>query len=375
MKTVIIAIGIFLTQISQAEVIEVNSYADILKHLASPEETLVVTDLDNTVLQPKQMIGSDQWGEYMNHKLQNRGFTKEESTQMAVAMFASVQMATPLNLFETVEKETSNILKLLKRKKYTVIGLTARPQYLATQTVEVLNFLKINFDDNKTSRLNHVNWAGIRYQDGVFFVGAFNNKGQILKQILDQLSTTAKLKYKRVLFIDDKSHHVKSVDQFISSQDVKVYSLRYGAADNRVKNFNEKIADYQWTILMSSGQIVSDESAHRQIIAAETSMNIAYKILTVSEYDSYLKGKDFMGSATDLKDGFIHLSTELQLERTLNKYFSGQPMVYILKINLDLVNNQIKWEKASNGDIYPHLYQQAIYPEIVISVEQRKISI
>ena len=62
----------------------------------------------------------------------------------------------------------------------------------------------------------------------------------------------------------------------------------------------------------------------------------------------------------DSKDGFIHFSTRTQLPGTLNRFFSSDETVQLLKIDYKRLSSfkVVKWEKASNGDSFPHLYAQ-----------------
>ena len=49
-----------------------------------------------------------------------------------------------------------------------------------------------------------------------------------------------------------------------------------------------------------------------------------YKIFTKSEWKDFQKAGQFKGLADDLRDGFIHLSTEEQVDGVIERYFSGQ---------------------------------------------------
>ena len=62
----------------------------------------------------------------------------------------------------------------------------------------------------------------------------------------------------------------------------------------------------------------------------------------------------------DLDDGFIHLSTSTQLPNTLSRFFASDDTVQLLKIDYKRLSSfkTVKWEKASNGDTFPHLYGQ-----------------
>lgn len=92
-------------------------------------------------------------------------------------------------------------------------------------------------------------------------------------------------------------------------------------------------------------------------------MAIAYKILTLPEADSFLADGSTRGSPLDIKDGYIHMcSTHSQVERVLNKYYSGTD-VRIATISLEGLEN-VKFEPISNGDLYPHLYGVLPYSSV-----------
>jgi len=62
----------------------------------------------------------------------------------------------------------------------------------------------------------------------------------------------------------------------------------------------------------------------------------------------------------DAQDGFVHMSTVAQLGGTLNRFFSSQSdgVVQLLKVDYKRLSafKVVKWEQASNGDSFPHLY-------------------
>jgi len=68
----------------------------------------------------------------------------------------------------------------------------------------------------------------------------------------------------------------------------------------------------------------------------------------------------FPQTEVDAKDGFIHMSTAVQLPGTLSRFFGSDETVQLLKIDYKRLSSFkiVKWEKASNGDTFPHLYAQ-----------------
>lgn len=69
---------------------------------------------------------------------------------------------------------------------------------------------------------------------------------------------------------------------------------------------------------------------------------------------------EFPQSEVDANDGFVHLSTLEQLPGTLSRFFGSESTVQLLKIDYKRLSSfkVVKWELASNGDTFPHLYAQ-----------------
>ena len=82
-----------------------------------------------------------------------------------------------------------------------------------------------------------------------------------------------------------------------------------------------------------------------------------YKICSESEWSSAKKKGKFKGTKKDIEDGFIHFSKKNQLIGTLNKFYKNQKNLMLLKISSSNLDN-LKWENASDGQIFPHLYSK-----------------
>ena len=80
-----------------------------------------------------------------------------------------------------------------------------------------------------------------------------------------------------------------------------------------------------------------------------------YKICTKAEWLKAKKEGKFSGSKKDIEDGFIHFSNKDQLKGILSKYFLNQKDLVLLKVEALKLNNLI-YEQASDGNMFPHLY-------------------
>ncbi|OJJ59875.1 hypothetical protein ASPSYDRAFT_44271 [Aspergillus sydowii CBS 593.65] len=69
-------------------------------------------------------------------------------------------------------------------------------------------------------------------------------------------------------------------------------------------------------------------------------------------------------SEIDLKSGFVHLSTALQVPNTLKIFFKDEPLVYVLRIPYGRVARDIRFEDPEGRvcgprpeeGLFPHLY-------------------
>ena len=88
---------------------------------------------------------------------------------------------------------------------------------------------------------------------------------------------------------------------------------------------------------------------------------MVYKVCSSAEWATALQHKSYEGSADDLRDGFIHLSTRMQLPGTLARHFGdrtgrGMPGLLLVAIEPARLGPALKWEPARDGSLFPHLY-------------------
>ena len=99
-------------------------------------------------------------------------------------------------------------------------------------------------------------------------------------------------------------------------------------------------------------------------------MNLKYifKIIDIKEWQKVKKSVTYSGSSKDIKDGFIHFSGEDQVRGTLEKYYSKQKNLVLLKVETLKLDHLI-WEQASDGNMFPHLYSSLDLSNVVDEYE------
>ena len=54
-------------------------------------------------------------------------------------------------------------------------------------------------------------------------------------------------------------------------------------------------------------------------------------------------------------EGFIHLSTEIQVPGVLERYYQGVPDLLLLHIDPNKLTHDLRYEAATNNEHFPHL--------------------
>ncbi len=85
---------------------------------------------------------------------------------------------------------------------------------------------------------------------------------------------------------------------------------------------------------------------------------IIYKIAPQHEWAEAEAKGTYTGSEHDIRDGFIHFSTESQLQGTFEKHFKGQEKLLLIAIDETGITDNLKYEPSRGGELFPHLYGQ-----------------
>jgi len=84
--------------------------------------------------------------------------------------------------------------------------------------------------------------------------------------------------------------------------------------------------------------------------------DMVLKILDNEEWEQAKAQEYFAGSAVDLADGFIHLSTPAQVSATAAKHFRDRNDLMVVAFRASDLGDRLKWEVSRGGDLFPHYY-------------------
>lgn len=82
----------------------------------------------------------------------------------------------------------------------------------------------------------------------------------------------------------------------------------------------------------------------------------AFKIIETAEWTRAGVLGAYEGSAVDLADGYIHLSTAEQLAGTAARHYAGRSGLLLLTVALSRVGAAVVWEPSRGGALFPHIY-------------------
>ena len=229
-----------------------NHFESLLDYVTS--QTLVVLDIDDTLLVPKQMLGTDAWFLYRLKMYLDEGLSKNVALDKALSEWEAIRHLTKVCL---IEENIPEIIEQLQNRGVTVMGLTTQGLALATHTVNQLKSLEIDLSRTAPSKSDYYfqNGHGVLYRDGILFTSG-THKGKAFLQLLDH----CELSPSHVLFINDKATHIAELEKSVTERDILFTGIRYGFSDERIANFNPDIANIQWNY-SSFGHILSDDEA------------------------------------------------------------------------------------------------------------------
>ena len=83
---------------------------------------------------------------------------------------------------------------------------------------------------------------------------------------------------------------------------------------------------------------------------------IAYKLVDGREWQAARADGIYRGSVLDRADGFIHLSTALQLPGTASKHYADREDLRLVEVDLTALAETLRWEPSRGGALFPHIY-------------------
>lgn len=232
---------------------EAAHFRDLAEYASA--DTVILLDIDDTLMAPKQMLGSDTWFEYRLKQYQTEGNDFSPALEKTLAEWEAIRHLSQMQL---VEVEIRDVLTSLQERNISMMGLTVQGLALATRTVLQLRDHEI--DLSRTSFCNEdccfpVQGHTVLYRQGILFTSG-KSKGESFFQLCERIGQMPK----RIVAIDDKLSHLQNIEKEAAKRGVEFVGLRYSYSDERKAAFSSSIAEYQLTHSTLT-RLLSDEEA------------------------------------------------------------------------------------------------------------------
>jgi phosphoglycolate phosphatase-like HAD superfamily hydrolase len=218
-----------------AAIHEISSLDEVIRYVN--QDTLVIFDIDNTLLHPNTDLGSDQW---LCHKIQEltcNGIDHQQALQEMLPIYFHINRH--IDLVPT-EPQAADIVKLIQQTTNMVMCLTARSQPMIQVTHKQLCQNNFNFTFGTSEEhlfdLEHPCY----FSHGVLFC-ASNDKGVALFALLDRMGIVPA----RVVIVDDKMRNIHALVKATDARNIECIGLRYGGCDHRVANYDSNHTQHE----------------------------------------------------------------------------------------------------------------------------------
>lgn len=250
-----------LTASTNSHVITIESLSDLSdRALHQPKQTLFIVDIDDTLIDHPEMLGSKAWRKYIIEA------TQKIDPKVNWHDIFSYYLARHYPV-QTVEKGTSQFVKNLQESGYVVCGLTSRERNLwydmpqkgvDALTANQLRSVGIDLDTHQLEDVYPNLSKDTEYSQGIFFAN-IEPKGHYLSHLLK----CAPQRPQKVIFIDDKESQVESVANALSQLSIPHECYLYTASNEKCKSFNPLIANIQLYMFYASNgtSVLSDLDA------------------------------------------------------------------------------------------------------------------
>lgn len=263
---------------------ETNDFADATNKVVSyveeygVEETLLVIDIDNTLLAMNQALGSDQWFEWQEFLLEHDPespylVAKSFSGLLEVQglLFAAGKMHPPQpNLPELIDQVQSlGVPTLILTSRGDEYRASTERELIGNGYEPARNAVKVEGLKPGTFapyELNNLKAVGLTEEEAKLFglkpprlvsygKGIFMTAGQHKGAMLITLLHRAKLQPKAIVFIDDHGRHVNRVYDAMSRRGVATSVYHYHREDDNVARFrysDKKEVVRRWELLSAA---------------------------------------------------------------------------------------------------------------------------
>jgi hypothetical protein len=273
MKKIISFIFVILTSFHSAcfaEIIQTNDTKIIEKLLASIDpDALVIFDVDEVLIMPKDQILQSPHREYIN-QLNTSLFTEEKESENLWSIVFAQRPSIPvdpkmINTIATLQSKGIKVLALTHAMTGKLGSITSMRDWRNDELISHGYDFQKSWKGVQDKTFNGLEKSNNRLASEVssppmFFKGIIFteiDKGEALEAFLNHY----KLKFKKIIFIDDKKKNLESVEKITAKLNIPFFGIEYTAAVMQTEPLNKKRAELQFHVLGKQRKWLSDSEA------------------------------------------------------------------------------------------------------------------
>ena len=92
-----------------------------------------------------------------------------------------------------------------------------------------------------------------------------------------------------------------------------------------------------------------------------------YHMCPAEAWEEAVASGEYIGTADDRRDGFLHFSTAEQIAESARRHRAGQAGLVLVAVEAARLGDRLRWEKSRGCALFPHLYG-ALSPDEAASV-------
>ncbi|MEF9519794.1 DUF2608 domain-containing protein [Chlamydia crocodili] len=248
MKVVFFITFFFSVFSLEASIIKVSDVQAINKY--AKKGSLVLLALDETVIFPKQMLGTTAW---FQERLEN--LKKEESDLDPIEKVFGEKIALSFAIdYELIHPEVPKTIAALSLSEAWVMGVSQLPIPIASHFLRSAVALGLRFSSCLPPRsdgwMHHLKTFGrpqhaMFIEDRVLFTGGLINR-ITMEEVLSTLFATLDTLPQQVIYLDANKDNLISAEAACKQANVYFIGMHYSPAVKRIKEYKSDIANLQW---------------------------------------------------------------------------------------------------------------------------------
>jgi hypothetical protein len=209
---------------------EIYHIKDVINYIDPSKRTLVLFDIDNTLLAPATDFGSDHWYDHLIRQKIAKGMDKTTAFNQLFPLILHLHLHVDL---VPIESTLAEDIACIQQLCDSTLFLTARSPVLIERTLYHLQRHSLKFHGLELQEHTFNFEKPCVYKHGVLSCG-WNNKGKVLIIFLKLINYMPEV----IIFIDDKQHHLDAVKTALEGTGIEFIGIRYAGSDHKAHRLN-----------------------------------------------------------------------------------------------------------------------------------------